>query len=93
MYEVTFVINGVLKKLNVKADDSIMAHEIFTNMYSRCGYSRNYKYKEDLKMEEKQKTMEEIFNELSEENKDVINMVAKGIQIGQQNANCKISEE
>lgn len=38
MYEVTFVINGVLRKINVKADDSIMAHEIFTNMYSRFRY-------------------------------------------------------
>lgn len=37
-------------------------------------------------MEEKKETMEQIFNELTEENKDVINMVAKAVQIGQQNA-------
>lgn len=31
--------------------------------------------------------MEQIYNQLNEENKQVITMVAKGIQVGQQNAN------
>lgn len=35
MFEITFVLGGVLKKLNVKADDSMMAYELFNNMYSR----------------------------------------------------------
>lgn len=37
-------------------------------------------------MEQKQE-MEQIFNNLTEENKDILNMIAKGIEIGQQNAN------
>lgn len=36
-----------------------------------------------------EKDMEQIYNQLNEENKNVINMVAKGIQIGQQNANIQ----
>lgn len=36
-------------------------------------------------MEEKQnEEMKEIFNNLSEENKDILNMVAKGMQIAQE---------
>ena len=34
-------------------------------------------------MEEK---MKEIYEQLNEQNKEIINMVAKGVQIGQQNA-------
>ena len=35
---------------------------------------------------EKNQEMEQIFNNLTEENKDILNMIAKGIEIGQQNA-------
>ena len=34
-------------------------------------------------MEEKKKEIESIFNELTEENKSIINMVAKGMEIAQ----------
>ena len=34
-------------------------------------------------MKEKQEEMKEIFNNLTEENKDILNMVAKGMQIAQ----------
>lgn len=40
-------------------------------------------------MEQKQE-MEEIFNNLTEENKDILNMIAKGIEIGQQNPNKEV---
>lgn len=36
-------------------------------------------------MQEKQEEMKEIFNNLTEENKDILNMVAKGMQIAQEN--------
>ena len=35
-------------------------------------------------MKEKQEEMKEIFNKLTEKNKDIINMVAKGMQIAQE---------
>lgn len=35
--------------------------------------------------EKKQEEMKEIFNNLSEENKEILNMVAKGMQIAQEN--------
>lgn len=34
MYEVTYSQDGILKKFTIKADDSIQAQTIFTNMYS-----------------------------------------------------------
>lgn len=34
---------------------------------------------------EKKEEMENIFNNLTEENKDILNMVAKGMQIAQDN--------
>lgn len=37
-------------------------------------------------MKEKQEEMEEIFKNLSEENKNILNVVAKAIEIGQQNS-------
>lgn len=36
-------------------------------------------------MQEKQEEMKEIFNNLTDENKDILNMVAKGMQIAQEN--------
>lgn len=36
-------------------------------------------------MKEKEEEMKQIFSNLTEENKDVLNMIAKGIEIGQQN--------
>ena len=36
-----------------------------------------------------QEKMEQIYNELNKENKDVLNMLAKAVQIGQQNANVE----
>ena len=36
-------------------------------------------------MQEKQEEMEKIFKNLTEENKDILNMVAKGMQIAQEN--------
>lgn len=41
-----------------------------------------------------QEKMEQIYNNLSEENKDILNMVAKGMQIAQENGgtqNAKIN--
>lgn len=35
---------------------------------------------------DKQNEIEEIFNKLTDDNKQVINMVAKGMQIAQENA-------
>ena len=37
-------------------------------------------------MQEKQEEMKEIFNNLTDENKDILNMVAKGMQIAQENS-------
>lgn len=34
MYEVTYTIDGILKKFNIKADDQMQAQSIFTNMFS-----------------------------------------------------------
>ena len=36
-------------------------------------------------MEERKEEMQEIFNNLTDENKDILNMVAKGMQIAQEN--------
>lgn len=33
MYEVTYSINGIIRKVNINANDSIQAQNIFTNMY------------------------------------------------------------
>lgn len=33
MYEVTYSIDGVIKKINVPANDAITAQNIFRNMY------------------------------------------------------------
>ena len=33
--------------------------------------------------------MEKIYDQLNEQNKDIINMMAKAVQIGQQNANSE----
>lgn len=33
MYEVTYSIDGIIKKININASDSIQAQNIFTNMY------------------------------------------------------------
>lgn len=34
MFEVTYVIDGLQKKMRVNADDSVTAQSIFTNMFS-----------------------------------------------------------
>jgi hypothetical protein len=34
MFEVTYVIDGLQKKMRVNADDAIVAQSIFTNMFS-----------------------------------------------------------
>ena len=34
MYEVTYVIDGLQKKMRVNANDSITAQNIFTNVFS-----------------------------------------------------------
>lgn len=33
MYEVTYSMNGVIKKIDIKADDGVTAQAIFTNMF------------------------------------------------------------
>lgn len=33
MYEVTYSIDGIIKKISINASDSIQAQMIFTNMY------------------------------------------------------------
>lgn len=33
MYEVTYSIDGILKKISINASDSIQAQQFFTNMY------------------------------------------------------------
>ena len=33
MYEVTYSVEGIIRKILIKADDSIQAQNIFTNMY------------------------------------------------------------
>lgn len=37
MFEVTYVIDGVQKKMNINANDSMQATQMFTNMYSGLG--------------------------------------------------------
>ena len=34
MYEVTYSIDGVIKKISINANDQIQAQEIFLNMFS-----------------------------------------------------------
>lgn len=38
MYEVTYSIDGIIKKINIKANDNIQAQSIFTNMYGSGKY-------------------------------------------------------
>lgn len=33
MYEVTYSIDGIIKKISINASDSIQAERVFTNMY------------------------------------------------------------
>lgn len=33
MYEITYSMNGIIKKIQVKADDAVIAQTIFTNMF------------------------------------------------------------
>ena len=33
MYEVTYSIEGIIRKMNINASDPIQAQNIFTNMY------------------------------------------------------------
>lgn len=33
MFEVTYTMNGIIKKIQVKADDAVVAQSIFTNMF------------------------------------------------------------
>ena len=80
MFEVTFVIDGVQRKINVNASDSVTAIQIFTNMYGGFGRTEIINIRRIQEMEE----MEEIFNKLDEKNKDILTLVAKGIEIGQQ---------
>lgn len=34
MYEVTYSIDGILKKIQIPANDALQAQSIFTNMYN-----------------------------------------------------------
>lgn len=34
MYEVTYTIDGIIKKISIRADDQIQVQSIFTNMFS-----------------------------------------------------------
>ena len=34
MYEVTYSIDGIIKKININADDGLVAQNLFTNMFS-----------------------------------------------------------
>lgn len=34
MYEVTYSIEGIVKKISINADDAITAQNMFTNMFS-----------------------------------------------------------
>lgn len=34
MFEVTYSIDGIIKKININASDAVQATEIFTNMFS-----------------------------------------------------------
>lgn len=33
MYEITYSMNGIIKKIQIKADDAVVAQSIFTNMF------------------------------------------------------------
>ena len=33
MFEVTYSVEGIIRKISIKADDNIQAQNIFTNMY------------------------------------------------------------
>lgn len=33
MFEVTYSLEGIIRKISIKADDSIQAQNIFTNMF------------------------------------------------------------
>ena len=41
MYEVTYEIDGILKKVNISASDSIQAQQLFTNMYGSGKITEN----------------------------------------------------
>lgn len=34
MYEVTYSIDGIIKKVNISANDALQSQSIFTNMYN-----------------------------------------------------------
>lgn len=34
MYEVTYSIDGIIKKISINADDAITAQSMFTNMFT-----------------------------------------------------------
>lgn len=36
MYEVTYSIDGIVRKININANDSVQATNIFTNMYGNA---------------------------------------------------------
>lgn len=36
MFEVTYSVEGIIHKISIKADDSIQAQNIFTNMYGNA---------------------------------------------------------
>lgn len=36
MFEVTYSVEGIIRKISIKADDSIQAQNIFTNMYGNA---------------------------------------------------------
>lgn len=38
MYEVTYSIDGIIKRVTINANDSIQALDIFTNMYGNGRY-------------------------------------------------------
>lgn len=37
MYEVTYVLDGVIRTISVNANDAVTAQRIFTNMYQGFG--------------------------------------------------------
>ena len=60
--------------------------DVFTNKSKNNSDNSELPFqKGENKMQEKQEEMKEIFNKLTDENKDIINMVAKGMQIAQEN--------
>lgn len=34
MFEITYIIDGIIKKIMINANDAVQAQNIFTNMYS-----------------------------------------------------------